>query len=279
LVETDQLAKIGDGYSEILVPPLTEQRRTVDLLSRAEGIVRLRREAQAKALAVIPALFLDMFGDPATNPRGWIEAPLGGIVEEFRYGTSQKAGGAGLPTLRIPNVISDRLDTSDMKLVAVPDAEADRLRLRAGDLLFVRTNGNPDYVGRSAVFDPAAMTAAGFNAANCIYASYLIRARLRAEPVRPRYLQSFLSSHEGRKRLRERVRTSAGQYNINTEGLSSVRIPLAPMEAQVSFEERSRATASIVAQQTEALRRADAVFRAILSRAFDGEPANVAKVG
>ncbi|HQD16202.1 MAG TPA: restriction endonuclease subunit S, partial [Ottowia sp.] len=55
---------------EILVPTHAEQRRTVDLLSRAEGILRLRREAQAKAQAILPALFLDLFGDPATNPKG-----------------------------------------------------------------------------------------------------------------------------------------------------------------------------------------------------------------
>jgi len=52
-------------------PPLSEQRRIVDLLSRAEGIVRLRREAEKKSAELIPALFLDMFGDPATNPKGW----------------------------------------------------------------------------------------------------------------------------------------------------------------------------------------------------------------
>ena len=55
------------------VPPIDEQRRIVDILSRAEGIVRLRREAQKKAAELIPALFLEMFGDPATNPKGWHE--------------------------------------------------------------------------------------------------------------------------------------------------------------------------------------------------------------
>lgn len=94
------------GYSrhfkflrEIIVPKpsLATQRRIVDLLSRAEGIVRLRREAQAKAQAIIPALFLDMFGDPATNPKGWKESPLRDLVQEFRYGTSNKSGATGLP--------------------------------------------------------------------------------------------------------------------------------------------------------------------------------------
>src|SRR5574337_387317 len=60
----------------IPLPPLAEQRRLVDLLTRAEGIVRLRREAQKKAAEIIPALFLDIFGDPATNPKGWNKEPI-----------------------------------------------------------------------------------------------------------------------------------------------------------------------------------------------------------
>ena len=53
------------------LPSIGEQRRIVDLLSRAENIVRMRREAEARAKEIIPALFLDMFGDPARNQRGW----------------------------------------------------------------------------------------------------------------------------------------------------------------------------------------------------------------
>ena len=70
----------GDFEStRVLVPPLNEQRRIVDILSRAEGIVRLRMEAQKKAAELIPALFLEMFGDPATNPKGWKTKPFGSI--------------------------------------------------------------------------------------------------------------------------------------------------------------------------------------------------------
>ena len=54
---------------EINVPDRAEQARVVDLLSRAESIVRMRREAEQKAKEIIPALFLDMFGDPGRNPR------------------------------------------------------------------------------------------------------------------------------------------------------------------------------------------------------------------
>ena len=254
------------------LPPLDEQRRTADLLSRAEGIVRLRREAQKKARAIIPALFLDMFGDPAMNPKGWDETSLRDLVSEFRYGTSQKSGDSGFPVLRIPNVIGDGLDPSDMKLVAATAQEVERLRLRQGDLLFVRTNGNPDYVGRSAVFEPEALSAAGFDSKNCVFASYLIRGRMRTELVRPAFAQAFLSSHEGRRRLREQARTSAGQYNVNIEGLSSIRVPMPHLDLQVRFEGLCQSVRGIVALQTEALGQANATFRCVLARAFSAGP-------
>ena len=56
---------------EIELPPLAEQQRIVDILDRTASIQRLRAEADAKLRELIPALFVDMFGDPVTNPKGW----------------------------------------------------------------------------------------------------------------------------------------------------------------------------------------------------------------
>lgn len=261
----------GDFEStQVNVPPIAEQRRLVDLLSRAEGIVRLRREAEKKAAELIPALFLDMFGDPATNPKGWVMSTLGDVVEEFRYGTSQKSGPAGLPVLRIPNVIGDQLKPADMKFVAVSEAEASRLRLRDGDMLFVRTNGNPDYVGRSAVFDSTVMKSAGFDGENALYASYLIRARVQRNVIEPSFLQTYLSSIEGRRRLKERCRTSAGQFNINIEGLSSIPVPVPLKELQTQFVKRSQNISGHLEQQSTATAKAQSTFEALLAQAFSG---------
>ena len=63
----------------IPVPSLTEQRRTIDLLARANGIIRLCRDAQSKAAELIPAIFIDMFGDPATKPNSWPISKFGEI--------------------------------------------------------------------------------------------------------------------------------------------------------------------------------------------------------
>lgn len=259
----------GRFLEELIVPlpARPQQRRIIDLLSRADGIVRLRREAQEKATSIIPALFIDMFGDPTANPKGWTQTTLGNVVNDFRYGTSQKSGTQGLPTLRIPNIIGNRLDPSDIKLVAVSEPEAMRLRLRNGDVLFVRTNGNQDYVGRSAVYESGVIQRAGFEGNNCLYASYLIRARL-SEALNPTFLQAFLSSSEGRKQLRDQARTSAGQYNINIQGIASVRCPLPPIERQFDFETRCRQLLDLLQSQAAALTKANSTFNGLLAEVF-----------
>lgn len=259
----------GDFEStRIRLPSVHEQRRIVDLLTRAEGIVRLRREAAAKAAELIPALFIHHFGDPASNPMGWPVCDLTDMTQEFRYGTSQKSGSVGLPVLRIPNVVGGGLDLGELKLVALKQAELDRLRLRDDDLLFVRTNGNPDFVGRSAVYRRDALDAIGMDGNNCVYASYLIRARIKQEAVSSHFVQAFLSTDHGRKLLRERAKTSAGQYNINIEGLGSLPIQCPPAQLQNQFREKSDAVQAVLAQQTSALAKAQAAFDALLAQAF-----------
>lgn len=100
-------------------PPIDEQRLIVDLLSRAENIVRMRREAEAKAKEIIPALFVDMFGDSGTNPRGWEVQELGGHVVlltgyPFKSGEFVDAKDA-VRLCRGANVLPQEVDWSDVR--------------------------------------------------------------------------------------------------------------------------------------------------------------------
>ena len=65
---------------EVPLPPLSEQRRTVEILDQADRLRRLRTEATTKAERILPALFIKMFGDPGTNPMGWPKRPLGELA-------------------------------------------------------------------------------------------------------------------------------------------------------------------------------------------------------
>lgn len=172
---------------EIPLLHLDEQRRIVDILSRAEGIVRLRREAQQKASELIPAIFIDMFGDPATNPKGWPVSPLGELLAAADYGSSTKASptNTGLPIIRMGNVTTaGDLDLDELKYVELSDADIERFRLRKGDLLFNRTNSK-ELVGKTGLWD---------GSLDAVAASYFIRLRARLDTAHPTYLWAWMNS-------------------------------------------------------------------------------------
>jgi type I restriction enzyme, S subunit len=66
----------------IPLPPLSEQRRIVEILDQADALRKKRAEADAKADRILPALFIKMFGDPSTNPQGWDRIPLSQLLRD-----------------------------------------------------------------------------------------------------------------------------------------------------------------------------------------------------
>ena len=248
---------------EIPLPPLAEQKRIADLLDEADVLRRKRREALTKLDTLLQSIFLEMFSGHLAK-----QSPLRSVVKEFRYGTSIKSEEKGYPTLRIPNVINQSIDFSEIKNVPVSPEEFKRLKLLEGDLLFVRTNGNPDYVGRCAVFESESVRKKGYKPENFVYASYLIRARLDQERVHPRFVQFYLLTHAGRAALRSRCRTSAGQYNINTEGLGLIPIPIPPFRLQEEFASKVTEINSMRERYEISLSRQEILFSALQHRAF-----------
>jgi type I restriction enzyme, S subunit len=255
----------------IPLPPLDEQRRIAIILDKADALRRKRRAAIQKLDSLTQSIFLELFGDPATNPKLWPLTTLGEVVAEFRYGTSNKSSNLGKPALRIPNVVGGTLNLEDLKTVPVEDGEFQRLRLSDQDLLLVRTNGNKEYVGRCALFDGKLAVTSGFLPKDFIYASYLIRARMRAGSVEPEFIRDYLLGSEGRRQLLARSKTSAGQFNINTEGLSKIPVPLPPLELQKQYVRRTRRVSEMKGKFSAAEAACLNVSQSLQSRAFRGE--------
>ncbi|MDY6875092.1 MAG: restriction endonuclease subunit S [Chloroflexota bacterium] len=249
---------------QIPLPPLPEQKRIAAILAKADRLRRLRRTARDLSDTYLQSVFLEMFGDPVSNPMGWEVMVLSDLKTKFSYGTSTKCytEPKGLPVLRIPNVLGREINLEDLKYAELPEKEVDKISLLQGDLLFVRTNGNPDYVGRCAVF--------GLNA-QYLYASYLIRARLDLTTVNPWFLATYLRTGSGRKAMSPYIRTTAGQSNIGIGGLGQIPVPLPPFSPQQQFARIVHKFERLRAQQREAERQAEHIFQTLLHRAFRGE--------
>jgi type I restriction enzyme S subunit len=263
-----EVSKAVVARIEISLPPLAEQKRIAGILDAAKALGERRRQAIAALEGLRAAAFSDVFhSDLASTKRERVAS----FVEEFRYGTSVKSEDHGLPTLRIPNVVSGLIDISDLKTVPVTPLEEQRLALRAGDVLFVRTNGNPDFVGRCAEFDPWVFERVGLDAERIIFASYLIRARLRTGQLLPCFLCAFLSSPEGRRELRTKCKTSAGQFNVNVASLGSVRVPVPSLERQQRFAASLQVIAKHDARLAVGFKEVEKLISSMQQRAFRGD--------
>lgn len=258
------LSQIAD--LEIPLPSISEQERIAAILDQADALRRARRRALDRLSHLGQSIFHKMFGGEEFYPQ---PIKLGELVSEFRYGTSTKATSQGHPVLRIPNVVGGEIDLSDLKTVSLSKTEFERLSLSPGDLLFVRTNGNRSYVGRSAVV-PERFDGDVTSPKEYVFASYLIRARLISE-MNPIFVQAFLDFGTGRRQLLEHTKTSAGQYNINIQGLSDIGIPNVPRSAQDKYASQVSSIKEIGKTHQQDLSQLGELYASLQQRAFRGE--------
>jgi hypothetical protein len=130
---------------------------------------------------------------------------------------------------------------------------------------------NPDFVGRCALFESRRVLSEGLEPDKFIYASYLIRARVQHEGVKPAFLRDYLLGAEGRRQLRAGCKTSAGQYNINTEGLGAVAVPVPAYNLQREYGERVEAIERLRTFHGRSIGEVDSLVSSLQHRAFRGE--------
>ena len=246
----------------LLLPSRAEQSRIVDVLSRAESVVRLRHDAQKKATELIPAIFLNMFGDPAENPRRFPVRLVSEFVSRFEGGKNLQAGSEGgtYRILKVSAVTSGFYRESESK--PAPDGYEPPTNhvVQAGDLLFSRAN-TEELVGATALVE--------HTNGSTLLPDKLWRM-VFSEPVEPRYIQALFSTAYVRRELSKLSSgTSASMRNISQAKLWGLKLPIAPLADQRRFAERASQVLSIQKQQAEATVKAEASFATLLARAFD----------
>ena len=69
----------------------------------------------------------------------------------------------------------------------------------------------------------------------CLFASYLIRLRPYADALLPKFLHEMLESEKVKKEIRKQVKSSAGNYNLNTQGIRGLQIPIPSTKLQIDL--------------------------------------------
>ncbi len=244
-------------------PPLPEQRRIAAILDKADAIRRKRREAVALTEELLRSAFLEMFGDPVTNPKGWPTVRLDSLVrpgDRINYGVVQPGPDvpSGRPLIRVTDIVTGHIDQTKMKLIAADiDAQYSRSKL-VGDEVLVACVGSIGAVAR------AKAAHRGFNIARAVSRVPLCDA------VETPYIEECLRSSFVQEYFRSQLRTVA-QPTLNVKQLKATPIRLPPRKLQKHFAR--------IQGQVHILRRKvrsssvhdDTLFHSLVQRAFRGE--------
>ena len=216
--------------TKIPLPPLSEQKRIAAILDKADNLRRKRQEAIQLADEFLRSVFLDMFGDPVTNPKGWERRELGDFIasgDRINYGIVQPGDHmeSGVPIVRVGDFRNGRVDKSNLKRVAIDvDSKHKKSRL-VGDEILVACVGAT--VGKVALADPSI---SGFNTVRAV-----TRIRLSEEVNRYyffRYLQSpFIQGY-----FKQQLRT-VGQPTLNGAQIAKTPILLPDKNLQNNYLE------------------------------------------
>jgi type I restriction enzyme S subunit len=254
----------------IPLPPLAGQRRIAEILDKADALRAKRRAVLAQLDTLTQSIFLDMFGDPATNPKGWPKKSLGDISRDkpnngiFRKNPDYVQEGSGaLPVVWVEELFrGDSIDTTESRRVIPRGSEREKSGLKTGDILFCRSSLKLDGIAFNNVYlgkDNAAL-----------FECHLIRLSPNISVVSPVFLNCVLRLPQLRAVAKSKSKT-ATMTTIDQQGLCAIHVPLPPVALQHEFEQRVTAVQRQRAVHRSSLAGLDRLFASLQYRAFRGE--------
>ena len=249
---------------ELPLPPLAEQQRIAKVLDRADALRAKRRAALAQLDSLTQSAFLDMFGSPATNPKGWPTITLGDVLVAIRNGANaeQRTEPGGWPITRIETIADGTINLQRVRWIEPDESLTDGFQLKPGDILFSHIN-SVEHIAKTALYSgkPAPL----------IHGINLLRLRPNLGSVDPVWLLQLLKHDVVRTHFRTRCKRAVNQASLNQTDIKSLGTFLPPLLLQRKFARRVTAIEALKATHRAALTKLDALFASLQHRAFRGE--------
>lgn len=215
---------------EIPLPTLPEQRRIAAILDKADALRAKRREAIAKLEQLMQSVFLEMFGDPMTNPKGWPASTLGELAEfengdrSSNYPSKGDIVSDGILFLSTKNITDQRLDLRDTQFITEEKFKSlSRGKIQKGDLV-ITLRGT---LGACCIFD-GVYDVAFINAQMMI-----MRPRLGINSV---FLHALITSAAIQDKIQGSF-TGAAVPQLTSGGIAQLGLYRPPTNLQIRFSE------------------------------------------
>ncbi|OYT80768.1 MAG: restriction endonuclease subunit S [Pseudomonas sp. PGPPP4] len=255
---------------EIPLPPLAEQKRIAAILDKADAIRRKRQQAIQLADDFLCAVFLDMFGDPVTNPKGWDVKPLSASIRSISSGWS--ASGENRPcsdgekgVLKISAVTSGVFKPEENKTVPLDQIPEGKKLLfpKRGDLLFSRANTR-ELVAASCIV----MT----DVEDVFLPDKLWLVETDQKKLLPEFLNYLLWQPRFKERLTSQATgTSGSMLNISKSKFEETDAFFPNMELQEKFKRIYWALQETLDASASSREAGDSLFESLSQKAFSGQ--------
>jgi len=245
---------------EIPLPPLAEQKRIAAVLDKADELRRKRLTALRKLDELTRSLFLEMFGDPVTNPKDWKMKTTGELLEFLTSGSrgwAQHYAEKGSLFLRIQNVGKNRLLLNDVAYVDTPNtAESRRTKVQAKDVLISITAD----LGRCAYIPE--------NLGDAYINQHL--ALLRLKNIEPEFFSAFIASEGGQRQIRNLNREGV-KAGLNFDNIRSIKVFIPPTNLQKAYIDSVSKIEKMKDKFNKSFKESDKLFQSLQQRAFRGD--------
>lgn len=259
-----------DAYRiKLLLPPIAEQKRIAAILDKAEELRELRRQALRELDAIAQSIFIEMFGDPVRNPKGWNRVPFSELLAQIESGKSpncldRPAADGEWGVLKLGAVTWCEYNPYENKALPPNEKPDAALEIKKGDLLFTRKN-TYELV--------AACALVRSTLPRLLLPDLIFRFRLKSDAsVDLCFLHQLLTHPAKRREIQKLASGSASSMpNISKTKLQAALLEIPPLSLQQEFGRRIESIQQLKTTHRESLAQLDTLFASLQNRAFRGE--------
>jgi type I restriction enzyme, S subunit len=247
---------------KIPFPPLEEQRRIAAILDKASAIRSKRFEAIRLTEELLRAVFLDMFGDPVTNPKGWEIKKLEDITTKITDGVHLRPQytQTGIPFISVKDITTGKLRFEDCKFISEEEHQkyTKRCKPEFGDILYTKvgaTYGRPALVN---VYDEFSL-----------YVSVCLIKPIR-NLVRPEFLREIMATPAVKQQADKSIK-GIGVPDLHLNMIKKFVLPVPELKIQDEFLKKTEKIQKLQLASEMYFIQAENLFNSLLHRAFRGE--------
>ena len=256
----------GQGLKKVQIPlpSLSTQTQIAKILDKSTALIAKRKAQIAELDVLVQSVFLEMFGDPITNPKGWEIGKIKDVILKSQYGTSNKASETEgeYPILRMNNITyQGEMDYSNLKYIDLDEKDKEKHLVHKGELLFNRTNSK-ELVGKTGLYNLDKPMA---------FAGYLIKIIPNKEKINSQFLLAYMNSKYIKAILFNMAKNIIGMANINAKEMENISLYIPELNLQTQFAQIVEKIQTQKSQLQQSLVELEMQHQALMQRAFRGE--------